>query len=508
MFGEKNRAVDTALVEEATQTLLKDLGSARMLSVSYDTSWMARLSVHYPKSGFDDALNWLRRHQHPEGSWGSEILHYHDRTISTLAAIIALHYASSSPHAHPEDEARIAAGQSFLWRNNGRLHHDANDTVAFPLLAVALSTQANDMNLSVPRDLYKLIPAVERKLKLLSNDPRQWRRTTISFSLEGAISALSNMDDVIEANGSVSASPSATAAVLLSSDVPHSESLRYLQQAVTNQNDGGASFASPFELFEITWSLNSLRLAGAISPDNPEVKRALNIVWDAWQPDRGIAFSSFFSVPDLDCTSEGFAALHWGGYPVETDAFVGYEQAEHFQCYPAEVDPSLSAHVRMLSALRLTNSNEERVLRWMDKVIQVMQRYDRDGYFWFDKWHTSPYYLTSIAVRALYGICNYLVRPRIEWIRRTQQQNGGWGYYGMTTAEETAYCLSSLLFWDQNVERVDPAQLDAAASYLSAHVCDTTHTPLWIAKSLYTPVNVVNAAVLAALHEYIVYKNL
>jgi halimadienyl-diphosphate synthase len=161
----------------------------------------------------------------------------------------------------------------------------------------------------------------------------------------------------------------------------------------------------------------------------------------------------------------------------------------------------------MLSALRQRDDNEERSLVWMEKIINVMQRYDKDGYFWFDKWHTSPYYLTSIAVRALYGIRNHLVRPRIEWIRRTQQSDGGWGYYGQTTAEETAYCLSSLLFWDHNVERVDPVQLDAAAEYLTAHLNDTYHLPLWIAKSLYTPMNVVKAAILAALHEYTVHKS-
>src|SRR5689334_8925592 len=67
--------------------------SSSIDSVAYDTAWIARLAPQFPERGFDQALTWLRHHQHQDGSWGGEILHYHDRIISTLSAMIALYTA-------------------------------------------------------------------------------------------------------------------------------------------------------------------------------------------------------------------------------------------------------------------------------------------------------------------------------------------------------------------------------------------------------------------------------
>ena len=67
--------------------LLEDIGPGRMLSSAYDTAWIARL-VDWDESISRQALNWLREHQLPDGSWGaSQFSYFHDRLICTLAAI-------------------------------------------------------------------------------------------------------------------------------------------------------------------------------------------------------------------------------------------------------------------------------------------------------------------------------------------------------------------------------------------------------------------------------------
>src|SRR5438093_4799611 len=69
--------------------LLSRLGEGHVDGVAYDTAWAARLAPLYPGYGFEEALEWLREHQAEDGTWGAPVIHYHDRFISTLAAIIA-----------------------------------------------------------------------------------------------------------------------------------------------------------------------------------------------------------------------------------------------------------------------------------------------------------------------------------------------------------------------------------------------------------------------------------
>src|SRR5262245_1179202 len=77
-------------IELQIQSLLESLGEGRVDGVAYDTAWTARLALRYPNEGFDQSLEWLRRHQYTDGTWGTPLTHYHDRYISTLAAIVAL----------------------------------------------------------------------------------------------------------------------------------------------------------------------------------------------------------------------------------------------------------------------------------------------------------------------------------------------------------------------------------------------------------------------------------
>jgi halimadienyl-diphosphate synthase len=107
---------------------------------------------------------------------------------------------------------------------------------------------------------------------------------------------------------------------------------------------------------------------------------------------------------------------------------------------------------------------------------------------------------------ALQGVGDDLAYPCIKWILKTQRSDGGWGYYDVSTLEETAYCLQALLHWDRTVERVDPAQIDTAAAFLSRNIHEEHLPPLWIGKCLYSPRNVVRSAALAAMHSYLAYR--
>lgn len=503
---EETSHLREATVRYAVDELLGVLGEGKIDSLAYDTAWIARLNERFPGHGFDQALEWLRKHQLPDGSWGGEFLHYHDRIICTLSAIIALHQCQSCA----QDRERIRRGETFIWQNFGRLHFDAHDTIGFPVLAVALVREARKLGLDVPDRVSHDAATIEKKLNLLGSDPRRWRYTSMSFSLEAVppflpdSSAFESADFLLE-NGSVGTSPAATAAYLLYTGKPNERALAYLRRAVKLQGDGGATFVEPIESFEIAWALHQLRLADAISPDHPVVRRRLDRLWELWSPESGISSSEFFSANDLDDTATAFALLHWGGYPVDLKVFAFYEGEHYFHCYPGEANLSLSVNIRTLAALKRLKGNP-RAEVWIGKIASMLRRYALDHGLWFDKWHISPYYLTNSAVHSLHGVLDDLLPPHIRWIIKTQQADGGWGYYYRSTYEETALCLDTLLYWDRHVERINPTIIHRAARYLVRGMHTTELPALYIGKALYMPLHVVRATILGALYSYAMYK--
>lgn len=472
---------------------LSKLGKGEMHSVAYDTSWLARLSLKYPNQGFDDAYDWLLRAQRFDGSWGADVNHYHDRMVCTLSCVIALRLAGDASH-----DKRISKALNYIWHNIDRLYTDTNDTINFRGIASLLFSEAADLGLDVPQNVYFKHDKSGAKLSRLRSRPELWQRHPIAFSLECFNPTLADAESIIAANGSVGASPAASAAVLINSDTPNSRILDFLQESI--QADGGIANNVPIDLFEIIWSLNVLRQANAIQPDDPAVKRCLDHIYQQWHPEYGLGHSSSFAAPDLDDASTAFAVLNWAGYPVSPQAFSYYEEADHFRCFADESDPSLSAHIRLLAALKMCPDYPE-TLRWIEKILGFLAEHAKANRAWTDKWHSSPFYLRSIAVSALHKLDNGLAAEHLRWILKTQHEDGGWGYFQRSTSEETAYALHALLYWHCHVAAVDTASIEQGVRYLLRHL-DARKTPLWIGKCLYTPPQVVQAAILSALHCY------
>lgn len=488
-------AVET--LSAAIDDLVKNLGTGRVDSAAYDTAWVARLVQYYPEYGFDSALEWLRRNQYPDGTWGAPMVHYHDRFISTLAAIVALQEVGREPR----DPRRIQRGEDALWKLIGRLGHDDSDTVGFPILSTALAEEARTLGLDVPMPPIRYFGPYKKKVAALLNQPtRQWHGSTLTFSLEALRSAVGDADEVLSANSSVSGSPAATAGYLMMRR--DDRALDYLAALAARETTGAIAAVDPIDIFEIAWGISHLSMAGVIHPQMPGVRRALDHLWNLWSGETGVGYSASVAICDIDDTAAAFYALHWGGYPVDVDVFRYYETPEHFVCYPGETNPSLSAHVRLIKALR-TQQDSELAREWMAKALSALRRLDENGSFWWDKWHSSPYYVNSAALPVLHGIADDLAHTRLRWIVRTQNDDGGWGYLGKSTPEETAYVLEALLYWDRWVGKLDPNMIDAAVRYLWPYALSPINTPLYIVKTLYTPTYVVRSAILGALYSYL-----
>jgi halimadienyl-diphosphate synthase len=478
--------------------LLHNLGHGRTDGVAYDTAWVARLTEHYSHKPILDSLNWIRHHQHIDGTWGAPIFHAHDRYLSTLAAIVALKTVGNESR----DLRRIKRGETALWRIVGKILHDDHDTIGFPVLASRLTEEARELGLDVPEPTIRYAGAYNKRVeKMLSQPHRNWRVSPLSFSIEVLRHELREDDTFIDGNQSVAVSPSATAGYLLEHD--NEATMQYLLASLEDEGTGAARAVDPIDDFEVVWAINHLRYANLISSNHPEVKRVLDNLWETYNAKHGLGYASCNLLTDVDGTAAGWAALHWGGYPVTADIFAIYEVDDHFQGFINETDPALSAHVRLLVALRSLDDSDSRKIPWIQKIIGALHKMDNNGAYWTDKWHISPYYVNSTAVWALYGLDDKLVNTRLKWILRTQNDDGGWGFYGESTPEETAYCMEALLWWDRHVERIDDTILNEAANFLMPHVTDERYTPLWIGKSLYSPHYVVKAAIIGAMYRYL-----
>jgi halimadienyl-diphosphate synthase len=113
----------------------------------YDIAWLARLSVSPSNDArWPDLVEWLVTHQHADGSWGSQIVYYHDRVICTLAAAIAL-----QKHPHLEDtQNALNRATRYLWQHLHRLASDPFELVGFELIFPTLLVTAQTLRLDVP----------------------------------------------------------------------------------------------------------------------------------------------------------------------------------------------------------------------------------------------------------------------------------------------------------------------------------------------------------------------
>lgn len=425
-------------------------------------------------------------------------MHHHDRFISTLAAIIALREVGNEP----QDERRVKRGEDALWKIVGRLGRDDSDTVGFPLLSTALAAEAQTLGLNVPQPPTRYTTKYRKKVMALLSQPAEvWRRHPLTASLEGLRDAI-NGNTLLEENGSIGMSPATTSAALL--QTTDDSALAYMHAAMESNGTGALPHWLPIDIFEIAWSLNHLKSVGAVQPDDPAVTRLTDVLAAAWSPEYGVSYSRFSQAVDVDDTAACLTVLRWAGYDASADVFNYYELDDHFCCYHGETDPSPSAHVRILLALRSFPDHPKQA-EWIRKTLTALQNFDQNGVFWWDKWHASPYYVTSTAVIALRGIADEVAKARIEWLLRTQNDDGGWGYLDVSTPEETAYVLDALLTWHRQVEPLPDGErvLRAAYEYLLPHMHDEQFHPIWIGKTLYSPINLVRAAILSALYHYL-----
>ncbi|MGZ9166154.1 MAG: type B diterpene cyclase [Anaerolineales bacterium] len=478
--------------------LIDEIGPGHMGSTAYDTAWTARLGeVDWSLSSH--SLAWLAENQLPDGSWGAAApLYHHDRVLCTLAAMIALTYRGR----RGQDKVQIEKGRLALERIVGGatqgLQSDPNGaTVGFEMIAPTLAAEAERMGIikrQGDRILGRLSKQRARKLSYLKDNMIS-KHVTIAFSAEMAGADGKHMLDIKnlqENNGSVGLSPSATAYFATYIKKGDEASLKYLRSIV--KADGGLPNVAPFDIFEIAWSLWNLGMIPGLEVTS-KLKPHIDFLSKAWVPRHGVGFATDYSVKDSDDSVITYSALLHFGIEKDLASMLAYEEKDHFRCFDLEVNPSISANIHILHALRQTGLSQKNSS--VQKIISFLRKTRNDRHFWVDKWHSSAYYPTAHAIIACAGFENDLVKESVAWLLDSQNANGSWGTY-ISTAEETAYALQALWAWNEKGGRIPKAVIRNGARWLEEHL-DPPYPPLWIGKCLYNPSLVIRSAVISAL---------
>lgn len=475
------------------QELLANIGPGHMSITAYDTAWIARLR-EIDQEFARKALHWLRNHQLADGSWGSvQPVYHHDRVISTLIAIIAL-----SEWDLPEDKQRIQEGISAFYTHLALLSHDlAGETIAFEMLLPALMTEASTKGLirNSNTDLLNTLTQI-RNTKLAKAPGGMINRyVTMAFSAETAGPDglhILDIDNLQEPNGSVAYSPSATAYFVLNIANQNERALHYLHSAMAH---GGMPDVAPFDVFEQAWVLWNLKLSGILDESlQIQCMPYVDFLEESWDLAQGIGFAAGYLVKDSDSTAITCTVLAQFDRLVDLDAFKQFERSEYFLCLALEANPSISANIHILTALQSAGMDADYPA--IVKIRNFLTAQQKPEGFWIDKWHTSPYYTTAHAIIAYINYDRIVLQKGFDWLINTQKQDGSWGYY-LSTAEETAYCLQALVICHKGGLSVPADVLIQGLNWLIQHK-DPPYPPLWIGKSLYTPVFVVQSTILSA----------
>ncbi|WP_437677172.1 hypothetical protein [Sorangium sp. So ce131] len=470
-------------------------------SCAYDTAWVASLPDpdRPERPRFPAALEWVFEHQGPDGSWGGEIAYEHDRILSTLSALCAVTRFKGDVRT----ARAVEAGQRYIWQHAHALSREPVELVGFELLLPTLQSRAARAGVRLPSYLDIYAEQRRRKLALIPSELIYSPKVTLVHSIEflGDDVDVSRLASVQWENGSVGSSPAATAFFLHTRE--SEAAVEYLRRCLALDGGAAVPVVHPCETYDLLWSAYHRFLGGERGPGllPAEAVKALRAALDAGE---GISASATFPLPDADDTAVAILLLRSMGYDVKADALSPFERDGHYASYPYERHASSGVNMHVLDTLKWLPPTPERSAQ-IGRILTFLADTRTHGTYWIDKWHISPYYATAHALAALADlpephshVADELARTALDWVRQTQNADGSWGFYDRPTAEETAYGVLALRHARRLALPEDDWRLELAVDYLlSRH--DAEHPPLWIEKCLYTPRNIVNAAIEAAL---------
>lgn len=474
------------------------LAGSQYFSV-YDSSYLSLIKDSNNKPVFQNSLNFILNSMHENYSWGNqEILS--DTLLSTLSSIYALQQSHIADN--PEIQKKIHRAMEYIYDKYPLVSKETYFTAGFEFLIPSL-IQKTGLILDNHPVTKTLRSYQNKKLSMLPLEIIEKQKTPMLFALESLddFCITNNLDHFIEKNGSIATSPSTTAWYInhnkKSDKLP--EMMTYLS-SVYNANQGSVPSFADYSLMNIPFVLYPLFKASIILP---QTYKMLTYVLQKWTS-KGIGHSSFFPLTDADDTALSLLLLNKFNILDDDDnrynSINHYYKDNYFVTYPWEIGASNMVNLHVLDLFLESNHRESNRYTIIDQLVSFINKQITSSKgIGGDKYHYSPYCQNAHAVLALAKYYPDISRKLIDWFISNQDEGGVWGSHG-PNVEETAYAVMSLCYYHIFSENIDLNNLNNAIEYLTKY--NNRHPDLWLSKVAYTPIETVQAHILAALELY------
>ncbi|XP_020592030.1 bifunctional cis-abienol synthase, chloroplastic-like, partial [Phalaenopsis equestris] len=383
---------DEAEQEERINILVKEIkemfssiGDGELSTSPYDTAWVARIpSKNDPsKPHFPTTLEWVVKNQLEDGSWGEPIFFsLYDRLVCTLSCVITL-------TQWKQGHELIAKGLYFLQTRIKDLDGEKGvRTVGFEIIFPSMLNEAKVIGLNLPYDLpciRHIIKLREEKMTRIPMEVLHSVPTTLLYSLEAIEADLVQWDRILKLqcrNGSISDSPSATAAAYLNTN--DEKCLEYLTYIVKKFQDCAPSLY-PVDTFERCWMIDTIQRLGIDHHFRKEIHITLEFVYRILRKD-GLAWGSDASITDIDDTCMGLRLLRLHGYPISSDMLEYFKDDEgNFLCFMGETHKGISDFFSLYRFSQIAFPGEN-ILKHAKKLAEQHLKSKMKGHQAFDKW--------------------------------------------------------------------------------------------------------------------------
>ena len=487
-------------VERVLAEIVRDyrpgFGGGLLSTSAYDTGWLARVRAKDDRErlAFTEALEWLLRHQNPSGSWSGPFPHDILPTMSALVALRIVPDALSDRCAGPASRALAYLRDSLAgWQVS------TYDSVGFEVQLPTLVQSLNKLGVRLEIPNYgDVIDKMQAKLVRSAGSALAHGHSSLVYSLEALIGSLSPelLPGLRSPYGHYGHSPASTAAAL--QYVCWNEQSAIWLRNLQARHTGGLPNVFAIDAFEASWSLHFLLSVDPGLADSPAGSQLLSRLEGIRDPVRGNSWASEeYCLQESDDTCLILLALALAGRAIDPAVLLRFESASCFVVFPNERNASISSNAHVLESFVMANMADRYSSQIAKATSFLLSHREVDG-SWLDKWHASPFYAVYCATRALALHPDPRIQaettPGILWLMAQQRADGSWGQWA-GSAEETAYAILTLIH--SKIPGTREA-LRRGQAWIEAHYADP-RPELWIGKQLYSPIRVVEAAVLAAL---------
>ena len=375
-------------------------------------------------------------------------------------------------------------------------------------------------------NLKHLLDTAEKRIASYNKETFVLTARQSLYSLEGFPDTLLSkqaLQALFAKQKSIMTNPAATAKYYTLTRDP--EALTYIQKVIDTNAQGGVLPLYPFNNQEIGWLL-LYAIRGRFDIDSVFKEEILAL--QSRLTEKGIGASPYLT-EDADDTSVALFILnhsHQVGSTIPTNILEHWWSEQHGAyetfggAFRSKPDVSTNTHVLMATLYNKDTTQDEKRVVWRRVVhfLKQVAKHSQTGVFWLDKWNISPFYPALDIIDCL-SYFNGQVDEKeqtdlhhlaVTWILSNQDLNTG-GFisqksYG-PTLEETSYAVLALKCYVNHLCRYAPithyANIMRAISqgeqFLEKHQT-ASFVPLWVAKGLYAPSNVIHALRLAAYH--------